>query len=172
MTGTITENATVVLPDLPVFTIQPGTGQAVRLEPDQVRPPLSPGNYGDVSLKSRSKLTLQSGTYRFGTVQTEPDSQLILNKTSGPIYIHMKSLTHRGKIVDATGDNYGKTLFAVAGRDPIFIEGPFVGTLLAPNANVTIGTSTAPEHRGVFQARTVLVRSKETLYHLPWSYAE
>jgi hypothetical protein len=171
VTGTITQNATVVLPDLPAFTIQPGTGNAVRLEPDQVRP-LSPGNYGDVSLKSRSKLALQSGTYRFGTVQTEPDSQLILNKTSGPIYIHMNSLTHRGKVIDAAGDNYGKTLFAVASQDPIFIEGPFVGTLLAPNADATIGTGVALEHRGVFQARTVLVRSKATLYYLPWSYAE
>jgi hypothetical protein len=34
-------------------------------------------DYGDVALKSRRKLTLQSGTYRFGIVQTESDCQLI-----------------------------------------------------------------------------------------------
>ncbi len=53
----------------------------------------------------------------------------------------------------------------------MFIEGKFIGTLVAPNAEVTIGNSSAPQHWGVFQARSILVRSRTTLYHLPRSYS-
>ena len=166
--GAISEHATVTLPGLPAFTISPGTGAAVSLEPNQTRT-LTPGNYGDLALKRGSKLTIQSGTYRFKAVQIETDAQLILNKTAGALRIHMASFVHRGKVVEKAG-SYGQTLFAVAGTNDIFIEGPFIGTLRAPNAQATIGTSVAQVHYGTFQAKSLLVRSKSTLYHLPWTY--
>jgi len=40
-------------------------------------------------------------------VQIEPDAQLILNKTTGPVRIHMRTLTRRGKVVEA-GPYYGQ----------------------------------------------------------------
>jgi len=168
VTGAILESAKVALAGLPEIVVQPGTGAPVNLDPGQSRV-LSPGNYGNVTLKSRSKLTLESGFYQMGIVLIEPDAQLILKKTSGPTRIYMQSLTHRGKVVEQ-GGSYGQTLFAVLGTSPVFIEGPFIGTLLAPVAEATIGNSSAPKHWGAFHARSVLVRSRTTLYHVPWNY--
>ena len=168
VTGTILESARLPFADLPGIIMQPGSGAPVSLEPGQSSV-LGPGNYGNVTLKSRSKLTLESGTYQMGIVLIEPDAQLILKKTSGPIRIYMASLTHRGKVMEA-GGSYGQTLFAVLGTSPVFIEGPFIGTLLAPVAEATIGNSTAATHRGAFHAGSVLVRSRTTLYHVPWNY--
>ena len=81
----------------------------------------------------------------------------------------MRSFVHRGKIIEM-GPYYGQTLFAVSGTNGIFIEGPFIGTLYAPNAEATIGTAVAPEHWGAFVARSLLVRSRSTLHHMPWSF--
>jgi hypothetical protein len=167
--GQIGEFVDVGLPGLPAYTIQPGTGENVTLSPDQTRS-LAPGNYGNLTIYSRAKLTLRSGTYRFAAVQTESEAQVILNKTTGPVYIHAASLVHRATIIEQAG-YYGQTLFAVSGTNPIFIEGKFIGTLLAPNAAVTIGTGVALEHWGAFQAGSILVRSRATLYHRPWSYS-
>jgi hypothetical protein len=167
--GQIGEFMDVGLPGLPAYTIQPGTGDDVTLDPDQTRS-LAPGNYGNLTIYSRAKLTLQSGTYRFAAVRTEPEAQVILNKTTGPTYIHAASLVHRATIVEQAG-YYGQTLFAISGASPIPIEGKFIGTLLAPNAEVTIGTGVALEQWGTFQAGSVLVRSRATLYHLPWNYS-
>ena len=83
--------------------------------------------------------------------------------------IHALSLVHRAKIIEQAG-YFGQTLFAVSGTKPIYIEGTFIGTLVAPNGDVTIGTGVALQHWGAFQARSLLVRSKATLYHLPWNY--
>ncbi len=159
----------MTLPGLPAFAIQPGSGAALPIDPDKTVT-LLPGNYGDITLGSRSKLLLQSGDYRIGAFQVEPDAEIILNKTTGPVRIHMRSFVNHGKVIEK-GGYFGQTLFAVSGPKGVVVEGPFIGTLLAPNADVTIGTGVAQEHRGAFLGRSVLVRSKATLYHLPWTYS-
>src|SRR5690606_16585666 len=51
---------------------------------------LPPGHYGHFNVHSRNHVELSTGRYVFETFNTEPEAQLLLDTSNGPIQIIVK----------------------------------------------------------------------------------
>ena len=143
----------------------------VLLEPDQTRT-LAPGSWGNLIVKSRSKVFLSAGTYFFQTmVSTEPDAQILLDKSAGPIFIYVKSgFTLKGPFV-SNGGLEGDELVGYLGTTTADIESPLLGTIVAPSATVELrrpGNNAA--HRGAVFAKGIHVFSDATVIRVGFSW--
>ena len=151
VTGAVVSNTLLTPPDTVSWTVTfpPSNGGNVVLQPSQNRT-LVPGSYGTVSIASRAKLTLSSGTYFFQSFDLEPTAALTLNDANGPIVLYVaNSIIFRGVAADARNDA-SNILIGFAGTASVAIEAPFDGTLVAPNASVTVGSMS---HKGAFFAK-------------------
>ena len=150
----------------------PDTNQGdVTLEPDQTRT-LAPGSWGNLTVKSRSKVFLSAGTYFFQTMtSTEPDAQILLNKTAGAIFIYVKSgFTLKGPLL-SNGGPEGEELVGYLGTAIADIESPLLGTIVAPNATVELRRpSNNAAHRGAVFAKGIHVFSDATVIRVPFSW--
>jgi hypothetical protein len=154
VTGTITKQAvatdstrkiTVTFPtSAPAITLQPGASQV-----------LAPGSYGSVTVNSRATLSLSTGTYLFASFDSEPQATLSLNESAGPIFIYVENaLLYKGNETQTGGD--GNVFFGFFGTQPVSLQAPFRGTLVAPNAPVELTTQTAG-FSGAFWGSTLQV---------------
>jgi hypothetical protein len=149
ITGTASTNASLAPIDETAWTVKfPTTNLGNKsLEPDQSLA-LAPGAYGSVSVKSRAKLSLTRGVYYLSSLSVEPDAKLELDNRLGPIFIYVAtSFTFRGQIVQlATTAN---VLYGVFGTSTVNLEAPFVGTVVAPNAKLSLA-KVSQAHVGSF----------------------
>ena len=53
----------------------------------------------------------------------------------------------------------------------VFLNRPFNGTFVAPNAKIDIQTVPAPGHNGAFHAKDIEVDPNNTIRHHPFSIA-
>ena len=80
ITGTLRENATdVLVPTLATRSFTVGTGTQFVANGAIVT--LAPGNFGAMTFRARSQVTLTSGTYNFASLNIEPDVRVIANGT-------------------------------------------------------------------------------------------
>lgn len=129
----------------------------VSLEPDVVRD-LAPGTYGNLTVKSRAKLTLHSGIYVFSSVQIEPQATLAIDSRNAPVQLYAKTaFTFRGAVATASL-GIPQLLVGYLGSGSVFIESPFVGVFAAPAADVQLQAATPNGHRGSFFGRTVTLQ--------------
>ena len=167
--GGITEHAPVVLPNLmPFIATFPTTGgPSSDIQPGQTQT-LSPGTYGSVSVKSTAKLKLSSGIYYIDFLDLEPQSELTLSESSGPVKIYVRSaLILRG--IEKTASGAAPTGFiSYLGRSEIFVESSYVGTLAAPAGTLTLRSVASP-HRGAFFARTVQLDAGATVQFVSYT---
>ena len=118
--------------------------QSVNLEPGQATA-LTPGRYTSVRVASSAALTLNSGTYYFDSLQLEPQSHLNLQQDSGPVVVNATSFFQlRGQIAPVGGGHPDLLLVEVGATD-VFVETPFDGAIIAPNASLTSGVSALAE---------------------------
>ena len=153
VTGTINEFATV--PPMPVitwvqFSIEPGTDK-VTVEKDTTLT-LPPGAYKDVKVEKGATLILSGldpssqdpfGRYVFKKFEMEKGAILQLDLQNGPIVIDVaENLEFKENVqllIVSTGDARD-ILFRVAGdKVELKKEGTYLGTFLAPDANVELG---------------------------------
>ncbi len=156
VTGTVTEFATLGLPPpLSITTPWPTSNQGpVNLEPDQQRS-LVPGSFASVAVKSRSTLTLASGTYFFTSIAMEPQAIL---KVNGPVTIEVRdNATFRGTVVGQTNAPAPVAL-RYRGTATLGLETGWYGSVLAPNAAAIIGGYQSATLRGQILARTIELR--------------
>lgn len=107
----------------------------VQLEADQEMT-LSPGAYGSLRVASRAILNLSSGTYSFDSVQLEPDSEVRLSTDAGPALINVfEAFTNRGRFIKVGADP-NEILVSYVGTSPAWIQAPFEGTIVAPEAKL------------------------------------
>jgi hypothetical protein len=152
----------------------PAPGSAVSLEPDTSRT-LSPGSYGDVSVKSRSTLRLNPGTYFVNSFSIEP--QAIVAVDGGPVSLYVATtMNFKGTISAGAQDR--SFLVGVAGTGTVLLESPFTGTIVAPNATIRFATVGGTGYTGSFFARGIDIQPDsvisletflgwETLFPLP-----
>jgi hypothetical protein len=140
-------------------------GGHVNLEPERIRA-LAPGAYGNVSIKSRAVLTLVAGTYTMNSFAVEPQARIVFDDSAGPIYIHVRDmLTYRGDSTVSTSHS-ADVLLGYFGTATAYFDAPFYGDILAPRAEIVLGSQDA--HEGRFFARKVEVRSGSgILYRKP-----
>jgi hypothetical protein len=120
----------------------PTPGSAVNLEPDQSLV-LAPGSYGDVTVKSRATLRLSPGTFFVNSFSIEPQATVVTD--GGPVFLYIAtSMNFKGAISAGAFDR--NFLVGVVGSGTVFLETPFTGTIVAPNATIRF----APLNPGVY----------------------
>jgi hypothetical protein len=156
VTGQIVQNGFVIIPNLNFSVTFPGTNQgAVNLDPGVPPKPvvraINPGAWGAVRVGPQCTLQLKTGTYTFDSLDLEPSGVLSLDSKNGQILIHVKTgtLIFRGSIVERTGGT-PKLFMSYFGTNGVFLEAPFYGTFVAPDAALTLSTVNAPGHKGAF----------------------
>jgi len=133
----------------------PASGAPVNLEPDKTRT-LSQGSYGAVSVKSRSKLTLNAGTYYFDSITLEPSATLAFEDATAPVIVYVKgSIIHRATILSKSS---GANVVVLSAGSEVTIDTAFIGTIIAPDAEMTFGGNLGTVYKGSFFARHALVR--------------
>jgi DNA-binding protein YbaB len=162
VTGQIVANGFIVVPNLN-FTVTFGANQGpIHLDPGQPPQPvvraINPGAWGAVTVKSQCTLQLKTGTYRFESLDLQPQGVLSLDSKNGQVLIHVKTgtLIFRGSIAERPGGS-PKLFMSFHGTNGVFLEAPFIGTFVAPDAPLTLSTVNAPGHKGAFFAKDVNV---------------
>jgi len=128
---------------------------AVALEPDRVRT-LEPGSYLDWTFKSRTKATLKTGVYVVKNLSIEPQAQLIIEDSAGPVQLYVQgSFTFRGAVTSSSQRPQAQLLVGVIGSVSVLLDAPFNGVLVAPSAPVSLHAARPQGHRAVIIGKTV-----------------
>jgi hypothetical protein len=141
-----------------VDAAMPTGGPSVMLEPDRTRA-LAPGSYGQVGIKSRSKLQLSDGIYSLTSLMVEPDAVIELR---GNVQLVIGAdFTFRGRVTYIAG----ATLSVVyLGTATSFIERQFGSVrLYAPFAKVVLGAANIESFVGAITAKQFEVAPRATL---------
>ncbi len=154
-----------------VRSMVPDGPPLVRLEPgDDVT--IEPGVYPRIALQPRSTLRLRNGTYTFGSLVAESDAKVVFEVDAGPTVLNIDGefrfrgrFETAGAVLDRPLAAYVK-LTTFTDRD-IHIEAPWQGTLVAPNAKVSL--QSRPEgHAGAIYARSVEIHQGSTFAFEPF----
>jgi hypothetical protein len=159
ITGGTTSHAAIRLPNLNLQVTFPAANQGpVSLEPG-TKKTIGPGAYGGVSVKSRATLTLAAGgVYFFDSLMLEPQSTVVLASGGAQVTIYVRlDCTIRGQLTQAGGGAPNLFLGAL-GSNPVSVEVPFSGTLVAPNATLALATVAAPGYTGAFFAANLVAQ--------------
>jgi len=124
-----------------------GVGPPINLGPGQSGS-RGPGAYAAVQVFQNATLTLSTGTYYFDSLQLESGSHVVLNQTSGPVIIYVRTtLALRGDIRASASGAAPDLLLVYLGSTDASAEVAFSGTIVAPNARLFLGSVT-PGHTG------------------------
>ena len=158
-------------PSLVTWSVQAGTnsGGDVNLEPSTLQT-LAPGRFGNVNVKSNSLLNVRTGTYVLESLSLEPGAALVVDVAQGPVYLYVRqSLIYRGKITILHG-GAGDLLLGYLGTASAFLEAPFNGTAVAPNASLVLASLTSGQHQGSFFGRNIEVHQGSVVRLVPFRW--
>jgi len=167
--GKILEHQTIASTQIPFTVNLPQTAGAGQSVPPDGKLTLGPGNYGDVQVFSRATLTLHPGTYFFQSFRLEPDSHVILENSSQPIFLYVRGdFQYRGTFQEqATAAMTGNVFVGILGTTFVSLEAPFVGTIVGPNATLNLATVTGG-HKGAFFGKAIQVAPDVVVTHKPF----
>jgi hypothetical protein len=179
ITGDIRTETPVSLPPPPVIdgpwptVSQPGFS----VEPNTVRS-IAAGAFGTVSVKSGATLILAAGTYYFEALHLEPQARVKVDPST--LIELLSGFTHRGNFVGSTTDGapVASATVRYRGAAAVSLESAFIGSILAPNAALTLGGMSGTQYEGRFFARDLELRpdvtivAKGMLVHTPWNTLE
>lgn len=136
-------------------------GGAVSLEPNQQRT-LGPGHYGSLSVKSGGQLHLREGAYSFANITVEPQAVIHVESNCSAVSVRNRGAFYfRGSVVEVGGNDAGVGISIVhESQQTAFVEAPFRGIILAPNAELVLSAHT---HRGQFLARRLRIDADATV---------
>jgi hypothetical protein len=135
-----------------------GGGTNHDLQPGQNLTLLAGVAYGNISVKTGATLYISPGDHFVQSLTIEPDAKVILQDGAQRIAVYIKSsFTWRGKLLTQSGAA-PQWLVGYLGTQRIPLERAFTGLLIAPSAEVTLGTVPGNIHTGQFFARKVEVQ--------------
>lgn len=143
----------------------------ISVEPDR-QLPLPPAKYGNVSIKSRSTVTLSTGVYEFAALEVlEPQATLRIDDGAGPVIIYVKNtFTYRGGVQNkAVSGRFPKLVMVYLGTADLWIESPFQGHLFAPKATSHLRPGQG-QFIGSFWGKNVDTNPDTVLVHKPFNY--
>jgi len=168
ITGPTVQDAVVVLPELSLNVVFPGSAAAAVIVASDTQRTIAPGYYSDLVVRARGKLVLSSGVYFCNSLVLEAQAQVSLNAAAGPIFLYVRdSFTFQGAFVDA-GGGVPNVFVGYLGAATASVAAPFSGTLSAPNAKVDVQATGATDHVGAFHARQIEVHPNARIRHLPF----
>jgi DNA-binding protein YbaB len=170
VTGTVTENGFIQVPNLNLSVTFPGTNGGNKTVAPNGQLDLPTGAYADVTVNAGATLFLHGGTYFFNNFDVEPGAKLSCTSQTTPITIYVKlGFIFRGSIIEKNSSARPKFFLACFGTTLIPIEAPYTGTLVAPDAPVKLGTVGAPGHSGAFYVKDLTIDPDNTIVHFPFS---
>jgi hypothetical protein len=165
VTQTIRTNTPVALPPFPtlagvVFPPPVGMDRFVNPGPPTT---LAPGSYRNVTVNTGGTLNLSTGDYFFLGLTLNSGGTVRVNDAAGPVRVFiMNSLAYRTSFVHQNG-TLADVFVGYVGTQSSTIEAPYLGTFIAPNASIQMGTSSVHEIRGRFATRTLLIQPDTNL---------
>ena len=169
VTGTITQNGFVQLPNFGFSVTFPGTNSGAVTLAINTQKTLSPGSYAALVVNAGATLSLSTGTYFFTSFDIESTGTISCSSTGGQVIVYVSgAVIYRGKIIEKTGGR-PKFFMGAFGTSSIALGGPFTGTLAAPSAQIVLNTVTAPGHSGAFFGQDIQVDPNQTITWFPFS---
>jgi hypothetical protein len=130
---------------------------------------LSPGSYRKVFLEPGSDLSIATGTYFIDSLKLSFGSTLRIDTSAGPVRIYARSVVElHGSVKDAA-EHPERILLVYGGNAPVFVDRPFRGTLVAPNASLRVASCGREEHKGAFFAKDLDVEPGTTIHAMPFT---
>jgi hypothetical protein len=115
---------------------------------------LEPGDYGDVTVSGRGQLLLSAGRYRFRSLVVLEQGSLRLS--GGEVVVHVQNrLQHAG---DTRLADSARLVLGYLGVEGAYIDASLDGVVVAPNAELTLGSVRQSVYFGSFAARRVVLR--------------
>ena len=114
-------------------------------------PPFVPGNYGQITVNTNGVLVLQAGTYFFEALTVNSGGKIVA--TPDTVLFVKNSNQFQGPIVDSS--NNLVPVFLGYNGTTLNLSNNFMGTVVAPNATVKFGTSSAQLFIGTIHAKTI-----------------
>lgn len=124
---------------------------------------LAPGSYESLTLPPGATIRLDPGTYFFDSLVISEGATLEINNAPGLVYVWVR----RRLTIAGTMREYSllpSTLFGYEGRDSPTISTAFQGTLVAPNAVISLPASARP-HSGAFFGRAIQIADHASIEH-------
>jgi hypothetical protein len=149
ITGTLTEHATVSIPQLQTKVVTAGTGNQTIANNQVVT--LNPGQYGNMTINAGAKVTLLAGTYNFLTLNVQPDVTFTDNAATSDNVPGALTWSDRVKVQSTIA--HPLTLYTNAANVRLGTDGIFKGFLIAPTAAVDLASRT--NFQGCMGARNI-----------------
>jgi hypothetical protein len=170
VTGPVTRNAVLVLPDLTLKPAFPSSNLGLFVAHGGQQRTITPGYYTKIESELNGTITFNAGVYYCNDFDLDPGGKVIINGTNGPVILYVKNtFDFDGTLVDSAG-GFPNLLVGYVGLLPVFLNKPFNGTFVAPNAKINMKAVSAPGHNGAFHAKDIEVDSN-TVQHHPFGIA-
>lgn len=156
VTGSIEEHATLQLPTAPSITnVWPTNPQSDFTVDSGTQATKSPGTYGNAIVRSNGTLTLSAGTYYFASLLLEAGA--IVHVEGATVIEVRDSLTLRASFKDVSGI-LAPVALRYRGTSAAMVEQSFRGSILAPSAQLVLGSNGAMRYQGQFLGNQIVMR--------------
>lgn len=146
--------------------------QSINREPDTPNVSITPGAYDHITLKSRSTVTLRTGTYLVSSLTTEPQAHLQIDTSQGPVYIYVRNELRLRSRLEYQQSTHEQVVMGYWGSQPALFEEALEAAVLAPNAAIELRRPNSQKpHKGAFFGKEVHVFSDATVRHVPLDLA-
>lgn len=160
VTGTRTQNASVVLPALPALpAFPPPVGPNITVNSGTQT--LTPGSYPTVTLNSGATLVMTAGDFFIQNFFINSSVNVRIQVTPNTRVFVQNQFAFRSPFINSSG-TLQPILLGFAGAT-LTVETTFNGTLLAPNGSVTFGIGSGVNYHGAFYAKNIELRNASTL---------
>ncbi len=120
-------------------------------------------------VKANTVLTLSTGNYYFDSLYNE--GTIKLNTTNGPVRLYIaNTFLYTGKFIDLDERLKSDLFIGYFGTAELHINASLVGTIIAPNAKLTLSSASAG-YKGAFYAKDVEVHQDNVVTYLPFLYS-
>jgi len=128
---------------------------------------LPPGPYPDVTIRAGSNVRLTSGVYSFEGLELEPQSHVLTDTTSGPVWIYV--VGHQNVVLKGTVSGIaGEVFVGIPSASRVFLYGQFSATLVAPHAFVDANMSPNATLDGSFFVDSLELHQGRFIHHFPF----
>jgi hypothetical protein len=123
-----------------------------------------------MTINSRARLNLSAGVYYLKSLDVEPQGNLSLDTSQGPIILYVTdTVTFNGTLINAGGAE-SDFLLVYLGGTSFFLNQAFTGSIVAPNTGITLAT-VATSHRGSFYARDIDIAADDKIVVMPFPWS-
>ena len=127
---------------------------------------LAPGRYGRVLVQPKATLRIQPGVYAADELRIQPGARVEVDPPGPLVFYVLSSMGYDGPSLGSNPDSF---LLAYDGSEPLFLNEPFAGTVLAPNARLVLAKVDG-RHTGAWFAGSIEVRPGVVVEHRPFGW--